>query len=210
MSGERTLIAVVSDLVKTGLTVEQQILVNELALVVADLQRAATQRRRERERKRVYRERVSNDVPGQSQDKRKEPKENNILSNPKGGSRGELSRDTEPLFEAFWSAYPRKVAKGAAKKAYRHALTRASHEEILAGAKRYAASKPDPKFTKHPASWLNADCWLDEEPKTQASTVTRGPWKPFEPEPEVEKPPEAERRAQVERLLKRTANGLAP
>lgn len=86
----------------------------------------------------------------------------------------------EPLFEEFWGAYPRKVGKGAARKAYRHALVRASHVEILVGAKRYASSKPDPKFTKHASTWLNADCWLDEE--TKPNTVSLGPWKPFVPE----------------------------
>jgi hypothetical protein len=68
----------------------------------------------------------------------------------------------EPLFDEFWGVYPLKVGKGAARKAYRHALTRASHAEILAGAKRYAATKPEPKFTAHASTWLNADRWLDE------------------------------------------------
>ena len=48
---------------------------------------------------------------------------------------------------------------------------RASAEEIIAGAKRYAADKSrDQKFTKHPSTWLNADCWLDE--------ATNNGWKP--------------------------------
>jgi len=113
---------------------------------------------------------------------------------------------TEEVFEEFWTAYPRKIAKGSARESYRAALARASPEEILDGVKRYVASKPDPKFTKHPASWLDADRWLDEE--TKAQTMTRGPWKPFDREPEVEKPPADERKAQVERALKRTASGV--
>jgi hypothetical protein len=68
----------------------------------------------------------------------------------------------EPLFDEFWGVYPLKVGKGAARKAYRHALDRGGDAEILAGAKRYAASKPDPKFTAHASTWLNADRWLDE------------------------------------------------
>jgi hypothetical protein len=72
------------------------------------------------------------------------------------------SRHEEPLFEEFWGVFPRKIGKGAARKAYVKALVRATHADILAGAKRYAASKPDPEYTKHPTTWLNADCWLDE------------------------------------------------
>lgn len=68
----------------------------------------------------------------------------------------------EPLFDEFWGVYPLKVGKGAARKAFRNALTRGGSAEIVAGAKLYAASKPEPKFTKHPTTWLNADCWLDE------------------------------------------------
>jgi hypothetical protein len=67
------------------------------------------------------------------------------------------------FFEEFWKVFPRKVGKGEARKAFRNALKRASAEEIVAGAKRYAATKPDPEFTKHPGPWLNADRWLDED-----------------------------------------------
>ena len=36
----------------------------------------------------------------------------------------------------------------------------------LAGAQRYAAERKDqdPKYTKHPATWLNGGCWEDEAP----------------------------------------------
>src|SRR3990167_6008420 len=52
-------------------------------------------------------------------------------------------------FDEFWAVYPRKIGKGAARKAYGNALKRATAVEILTGAKRYAATKPDPQFTKH-------------------------------------------------------------
>jgi uncharacterized protein YdaU (DUF1376 family) len=107
----------------------------------------------------------------------------------------------ENLFLEFWEAYPRKVAKGDALKAYLKALSRASHAEIVAGAKRY---KPDPKFTKHPATWLNADCWLDEVPKTNG-TVAHGPWKPLPSVVDPVKPPSEDRERQLQRLLKARA-----
>lgn len=199
---ERNIMAVVTDLIKSGLSVEQSILVNELVIVAANEQRAAIlaaiPRSYERERKRAYRDNDVPDCPGQ----RKEPKESNIyISNPEGESEGEpMSRTSpaEPLFEQFWEVYPRKVGKGAARKAYRHALKRASHAEILAGAKRY---KPDPQFTRHPTTWLNADCWLDEPDKPK-STVTAGPWKKFAPEP-PRKPRTPEEQAAIDELVRK-------
>lgn len=72
----------------------------------------------------------------------------------------------EPLgFKEFYDAYPLKKAKPAATKAYARALTRASGAVLLTGAQRYAESRKneDQNFTKHPATWLNNDCWLDQE-----------------------------------------------
>jgi hypothetical protein len=176
---ERTVIAVVTDLIKSGLTVEQQILVNELALLAADTQRSADEKRAWRDAKRV--QRLSKDIPRQSNGAVPHTPldiNNNIKNiSPRGVGTNPRSLGTNPrnqtpgvlgwmaLFENFWTHFPKKVGKGSARKAYSNALKRASAEDILAGAKRYAASKPDPQFTKHPTTWLNADCWLDEGEK---------------------------------------------
>ena len=65
-------------------------------------------------------------------------------------------------FDMFWSAYPRKVGKQAAQKAFIKALKIAPVEDIVAGARRYAQ---DPNrvdaFTAHPTTWLNAGRWAD-------------------------------------------------
>lgn len=198
---ERTIIAVVSELRASGLTVEQQVLVDELVILTARLQSEADRRAYERERKRAYR-----CVPGHSGTvpNKERSKENIYINNkPLEGVQGKpLSRDipAEPLFDEFWEIYPKKVAKGAARKAFRHANARASSAEIIAGAKRYAASKPDPKFTAHAASWLNADRWLDELEKPANSTVS-GPWKPIARD-EGPNITEAERQANLEKLAK--------
>ncbi len=67
-------------------------------------------------------------------------------------------------FEAFYAAYPKRVARGAAEQAYARALKIATAEQLLAGAQAYAALRAgeDAKFTKAPAVWLNQKCWLDE------------------------------------------------
>lgn len=65
------------------------------------------------------------------------------------------------LFDEFWKEYPRKSDKRAGLRAFRSALNRASFEDILAGAIRYATDPnlPEARYIKHPATWLNADAW---------------------------------------------------
>ena len=70
----------------------------------------------------------------------------------------------ESRFEEFYAAFPRKVSKGAARKAWAKAVRLAEPATIIAGAERYARERSgeDPRFTKHPATWLNAEAWHDE------------------------------------------------
>ena len=66
----------------------------------------------------------------------------------------------EQLFDEFWTAYPRKIDKAKAFKAFRSALKRTKFEDILAGVIAYRNDpKRDPEFTKYPATWLNNDSW---------------------------------------------------
>lgn len=81
-------------------------------------------------------------------------------------------------FGAFWDAYPRKVAKAAAEKAYTRAIADGADPAlILAGAEFYALERKlqDPKYTKHPATWLNARCWEDEPDPEYRPPVITGP-----------------------------------
>jgi hypothetical protein len=73
-------------------------------------------------------------------------------------------KDLTADFEAWWLQYPRRVSKGAARKAYDKARKSATAEELELGAMRYAAVRisEDPTYTKHPSTWLNNKCWLDE------------------------------------------------
>jgi hypothetical protein len=158
---------------------------------------------RERDRKRAYRERMlSPDGRDNGTTPPSPPMINNSTPSPSPDLANAKSVKTpfpESLFEEFWSVYPRKVGKGEAKKAFRNALKRATAEEIIAGAKRYAASKPEPEYTKHPGPWLNADRWADE-PARKANTVLAGPWKPVAPEPEMPKISEEERARNLAKL----------
>ncbi|AVO21672.1 replication initiation protein [Mycobacterium phage MooMoo] len=66
-------------------------------------------------------------------------------------------------FEQWWANYPRKVGKGAAFKAFQAARKRASLDELISGAHRYANDpNREDQFTKYPEGWLRRDGWLDE------------------------------------------------
>ena len=71
-------------------------------------------------------------------------------------------------FESFWAAYPRKVAKPAALKAYAKALRRLTDPDgpgvILAGLRRHLPAWEDtePDLVPHPTTWLNQDRFHDE------------------------------------------------
>lgn len=74
---------------------------------------------------------------------------------------------TIDLFDRFWSAYPKRVAKEAARKAFARAVeTGTDPEAVIAGAKRYAGDRAgqDPKYTAHPATFINGRRWEDEAP----------------------------------------------
>jgi hypothetical protein len=66
-------------------------------------------------------------------------------------------------FDQFWKAYPNRVGKGAAEKAFHKARKAASLEVLLDGLHRYAAKRDDRPWC-NPATWLNQTRWLDEEP----------------------------------------------
>ena len=67
-------------------------------------------------------------------------------------------------FDHFWNLYPRKVGKEAARSAWAKALLKASIDEIVAGAFRYAhdPNLPEKTFIPHPSTWLNEGRWSDE------------------------------------------------
>lgn len=69
-------------------------------------------------------------------------------------------------FDEFWNIYPRREAKAAARKAWTSAIKRGDTDKILAAAASYRddprRQRADPKFTPHPATWLNQDRWDDE------------------------------------------------
>lgn len=118
--------------------------------------------------------------------KKSEPEEINLhradLFNDTGERHTRTSAGTngaagDELFAEFWNAYPKREAKGAARKGWQAAIkSGADPEAIVAGARRYRAERDlvaDPaerhRFTKLPATWLRAECWADEPAPTSPS-----------------------------------------
>ena len=66
-------------------------------------------------------------------------------------------------FDEFWRIYPKKVDRGEALRAFVKASENAPFEDIVRGAMRYATERTgqDPRFTKHPVTWLSKACWTD-------------------------------------------------
>ena len=79
-------------------------------------------------------------------------------------------------FEAFWAAYPRKTAKGSARKAWEQLSPDAALVERMLDAVTWQRRQPqwlqqDGDFIPYPATWIRAERW-DDEPFQAAPLVT--------------------------------------
>lgn len=163
-----------------------------------------TQRHREkRERSGNVYGNVYGNVPGTPQDTDTDTDTDTELKNPpispQGGkaiSQPSLLVDSEPqqptvapakknghardeAFARFWEAYPRKVAKHAARQVFdKIKLDPETLDRIVAAAdayrKKVARDGTDPQYIKHPSGWLNARRWEDE-PEPEKYTLHHVP-----------------------------------
>ena len=91
------------------------------------------------------------------------------------GGKEEKEKKGNEAFDAFWTAYPRKVGKGAAKKAFEE-VPKSKHAAILRAIEAQKKSeqwqKENGKYIPNPATWLNQERWEDElaERKSAADT----------------------------------------
>lgn len=79
-------------------------------------------------------------------------------------------------FERFYQPYPLHKGRGQAERAFVAAIKVAPIEDIVAGAERYSAEcvGREPRYIKHPATWLNGKCWLDEASAPEAPKNPHG------------------------------------
>jgi hypothetical protein len=74
------------------------------------------------------------------------------------------SDDTGPSFEHWWSAYPRKVGKGAALKRWRAMSSKQRAEALDAlpdHVRHWQTQRTEVRFIPHPATWLSQARWHD-------------------------------------------------
>jgi len=69
-------------------------------------------------------------------------------------------------FEQLWKAYPKKVAKAAAQRAFDRLMKQPdppSIDMLIKAVERYALNIRDLQFCAHLATWLNSERWTDEQ-----------------------------------------------
>ena len=100
------------------------------------------------------------------------------------GARGRATSD--PMFDAFWSTYPRRAGKPAAIKAWKAALKRgAKPADLVALAASFAKTNTatDVKFIPYPQKWLNDERYNDEQATPQSGVIVPAYWSPTEAPP---------------------------
>lgn len=85
-----------------------------------------------------------------------------------------ISITQDSKFDEFWSAYPRRVGKGQAKKAWQKAVKETAPEVIIEAARQFADLRQgqDQTYTPYPATWLHGERWLDQG-ETKATAPRR-------------------------------------
>jgi hypothetical protein len=110
-------------------------------------------------------------------------------------------------FEQFWAAYPKKVGKQAAQKAFRNAHNRPRIDDLLQAIDQARRSeqwrKDGGQFIPNPATWLNQGRW-DDEP-VQVAAVAPAAYRPVT---KTERVPYSPPPPEVAALLSRIGKGM--
>jgi hypothetical protein len=76
----------------------------------------------------------------------------------------EINKSTLANFNEFWQRYPRKVGKGAARKAYGKAAKKVAHDDVMhaLSVQMPALESKEQQYMPHASTWLNGERWDDE------------------------------------------------
>jgi hypothetical protein len=91
-------------------------------------------------------------------------------------NRQEPSKNLADAFEKFWSKYPRKVAKVAARNVFFTLMKKndaPTLERILEAVDKYRSEQLDMKYVAHPATWLRQGRWEDEPEESKPTPAPR-------------------------------------
>ncbi len=72
----------------------------------------------------------------------------------------QLKKELEESFTRFWNNYDKKTDRKRSLQLWSN-IKKEDREIAIAKALEYAKATPDPKFRKHPTTWLNGECWND-------------------------------------------------
>lgn len=104
-------------------------------------------------------ERIETSCEGNAPNPNPNPNKNITPNTPQGG------------FAEFWSAYPKKVGKGEAEKAWKKAKVNGHKAEVLAALDAQKSSqqwqRDGGQYIPNPATWLNQRRWEDELPNAE-------------------------------------------
>ena len=106
---------------------------------------------------------------------------------PNSGRRGVQILDTNNLvsinhvikpnmFNDAWNAYPRKIGKGNALKAWARAIKKIDEAELCKILDQYIESLvgKDQQYTPHLSTWLNGERWHDDIEKSRKESIDQG------------------------------------
>ncbi len=73
--------------------------------------------------------------------------------------------------EKFWPAYPKKIAKGTARRAFRTARKKVAFDVLMTALARFTHESrgKEATYVCHASTWLNGERWADETPTTTRS-----------------------------------------
>lgn len=152
------------------------------------------------ERVRRFRERLKQDVTPLQRNE-------SPSSAPAPAVKRKQQKSDQSAFDAFWMAYPKKVGKGAAEKAWRALGPDAELIQQMTAALEWQRQqdqwrKDGGQFIPNPSTWLNQKRWLDERPAggNGRSSLSIGA-----PRPEPSEPVD-----EVAAFLERFPEDLAP
>jgi hypothetical protein len=93
------------------------------------------------------------------------------------GKEIEKEKESKPNFDLFWAAYPKKVGKKDAKRAWERAKDKPSIDEIVRIVQQHSISeqwkKDGGQYVPNPATWINRGGWEDEVIQSTASAIPR-------------------------------------
>lgn len=112
-----------------------------------------------------------------------------VVREAQGTQRADCALD----FSAWWAAYPHKVGKKAAEKAYETARKSVSAKVLLDGVRAYIRTKPADRAWCNPATWLNQGRWEDQPATASDASVDTSGLDPCLP-----KSPQEVRRMMIE------------